>query len=50
MFALADMMHLLAHEFAGLSGGSFALTLIFSGPFYCFSFWHNETSPWSNKG
>ena len=30
MFALANMMHLLAHEFAGLSGGSFALRQLYT--------------------
>src|SRR5882762_11366901 len=50
MFTLADVAHLLAHEFASLGRGSFALMFILSGPFYCLFFWHDESSPCSNKG
>jgi hypothetical protein len=40
MFAFPDMLHLLAHEFSGLRACGFALTLIESGSFHCFPFWH----------
>src|SRR5207237_7223903 len=43
MLALADVMHLLAHEFAGLSTRCFPFALVLVRAFDRFSFWH-ETS------
>jgi len=43
MFALADMMKLLSHELACLSGGRFSCSSIFSGAFQCFFFRHNSS-------
>ena len=41
MFALADVFHFLAHEFACLGGRRFAFAFVLAGSFNYFVFWHN---------
>ncbi|MGA2025145.1 MAG: hypothetical protein ABSH23_10335 [Steroidobacteraceae bacterium] len=43
MYAFADVMHLFADEFAGLSAGGFALALIALHPLHCLTFRHEST-------
>ena len=40
MLALANVFHFFAHEFAGMSGGSLALSFIAAGPFDGLPFRH----------
>ena len=42
MFTLANMFHLFAHKFAGLSGRRLSFLLILSSPLDRFFFWHNK--------
>jgi hypothetical protein len=41
MFAFANVVHLFAHEFSGLSRRRFALPPVAPGPFESLFFWHN---------
>ena len=48
MFALPNVLHFFAHEFARLGGRRKPFTFIFVRPFDCFVFWHNaNVSPWN---
>lgn len=40
MFALPNVVHFFAHEFAGLSRGRFALLFVLAGAFKSLLFWH----------
>jgi hypothetical protein len=40
VFALANMLHLLAHKFPRLSAGRFALARVFARALDCFAFGH----------
>jgi hypothetical protein len=41
MFPLADMVHLLSHEFASLSAGRFPFPCILTSPLDNFFLWHS---------
>jgi len=41
MFPFANVVHLFAHKFSGLSRWSFALSPVTPGPFESLFFWHN---------
>ena len=43
MFAFPNMLHLFAHELAGLSRRRQTFPFIFACPFNCFVFWHNKS-------
>jgi hypothetical protein len=42
VFAFPNVFHFFAHKLACLSGRRFAFTLILTGAFNCFFFWHNK--------